>query len=66
MLLLAGVGSLGPILIAVLIIGLFLLGLWYIITTFFPEPMKRYAWGVVVIAAIIILIYFLAPYARGL
>lgn len=65
-LLLIGVASLGPILVAVLIIGLFLAGLYYIITTFFPEPMKRYAIAVVVVAAIIILIYFLAPYAAGL
>lgn len=63
LLLLAGIGSLGPILVAVLIIGLFLAGLYYIIITFFPEPMRRFAVAVVVIVAIIILIYFLAPYA---
>lgn len=63
LLLAGGLSSLGPILIAVLIIGLFLAGLWYLINTFFPEPMKRYAIAVIVIIAIVLLIYLLLPFA---
>lgn len=66
LLLLAGLASLGPILVAVLIIGLFLAGLYFIINHFFPEPFRGYAVAVVIIIAIIILIYVLLPFAGGL
>lgn len=66
MLLLVGLSSLGPILIAVLIIGLFLAGLYYLVITFFPEPMRRYAIAVIIVIAIVILIYLLLPFAGGL
>lgn len=65
MILLAGLANLGPILVAVLIVGLFLAGLYYLITTFFPPPIQRYAIAVIVVIAIIILIYFLLPFAGG-
>lgn len=65
LLLAGGLASLGPLLIAVLIIALFLGGLYYLITTFFPEPMQRYALAVVFIIAIVILIYLLLPFAGG-
>ena len=64
-LLLVGVASLGPILVALLIICLFLAGVYYLITKFVPEPMKGYAIAIVVVIAIIVAIYALAPYAAG-
>lgn len=59
MLLLTGIASLPIILVYVLIIGIFLAVLWYIITKFFPEPIKGYAVAIVVVIAAIILIWFL-------
>lgn len=55
----AGIGSLPVILIYVLVIGIFLAVLYYIVTRFFPEPIKGYAIGVVIVVAAIILIWFL-------
>ena len=61
--LLAGVSALPIILIYVLVIGIFLAVLYYIITKFFPEPIKGYAVAIVVVIAAIILIYFLLSLA---
>lgn len=59
LLLAAGIGSLPVILVYVLVIGIFLAALWYIISRFFPEPIKGYAVAVIVVVAAIILIWFL-------
>ena len=59
LLLAAGVSSLPMILVYVLVIGIFLAVLYYIITKFFPEPIRGYAVGIVVVIAAIILIWFL-------
>lgn len=59
LLLLAGIGSLPTILVYVLVIGLFLAGLYFIINKFFPEPIKGYATAIVIVVAIILLIIFL-------
>lgn len=60
--LLAGIGSLPVILIYVLVIGIFLAVLYYIITKFFPEPIKGYAVAIVVVVAAILLIWFLLSF----
>ncbi len=65
LLLLAGLGALPMILIYVLVIGIFLAVLWYIITTFFPEPIKKYAIAIVVVVAAILLIYLLLSFVGG-
>lgn len=65
MLLLAGIASLPVILIYVLIIGIFLAVLYYIISKFFPEPIKGYAVAIVVVIAAILLIYLLLQFAQG-
>ncbi len=53
-------------LIWLVIIGLCLLGAYYIIHNLFPPPMQRYAWVVIVVIAIILLILLLIPLAQGL
>lgn len=58
----AGVSSLPVILIYVLVIGIFLAILYYIITKFFPEPIRGYAVAIVVVIAAIILIWFLLSF----
>lgn len=65
LMLLAGIGSLPVILIYVLVIGIFLAVLWYIITNFFPEPIRRYAIAIVVVVAAILLIYLLLGFVGG-
>lgn len=65
LLLAAGIGSLPSILVYVLIIGIFLAVLYYIITKFFPEPIRGYAVAIVVVVAAIILIYFLLSLVGG-
>lgn len=62
LLLAGGIGSLPVILIYVLVIGIFLAVLYYIITKFFPEPMRGYAVAIVVVIAAIILIWFLLSF----
>lgn len=62
LLLLAGIGSLPVILVYVLVIGIFLAVLYYIITKFFPEPIRGYAVAIVVVIAAIILIYLLLSF----
>ena len=59
MLLLAQISTLPVILVYVLVIGIFLAVLYYIITKFFPEPIKGYAVAIVVVIAAIILMLFL-------
>ena len=59
LLLLAGIASLPIILVYVLVIGIFLAVLWYVITSFFPPPIQRYALAVVVVVAAIIIIWLL-------
>lgn len=61
-LLFAGVSALPVILIYVLVIGIFLAVLYYIITKFFPEPIRGYAVAIVVVVAAILLIYFLLSF----
>lgn len=65
LLLLAGIGSLPVILVYVLIIGIFLAVLYYIITKFFPEPIRGYAVAIVVVVAAILLIYLLLQFVGG-
>lgn len=65
MLLLAGIASLPVILIYVLIIGIFLAVLYYIISKFFPEPIRGYAVAIVVVVAAILLIYLLLQFVQG-
>lgn len=59
MILLLQLSSLPVILVYVLIVGLFLAALYFIITRFFPEPIKGYATGIVIVIAVIVLIIFL-------
>ncbi len=59
MLLLVGIGSLPVILVYTLVIGIFLAVLYFIITRFFPEPIRGYAIAIVVVVAAIILIWLL-------
>lgn len=47
------------ILVGVLVVGLFLAGLYFIIERFFPVALRPYATGVVIVVAIILLIIFL-------
>lgn len=61
-LLLAGMASLPTILIYVLVAGIFLAVLYYIITKFFPEPIRGYAVAIVVVVAAIILMYLLLSF----
>ena len=62
MLLLAGIASLPIILVYVLVVGIFLAVLYYIITKFFPEPIRGYAVAIVVVIAAIILIWLLLSF----
>lgn len=66
LLLAGGIGSLPVILIYVLVIGIFLAVLYYIITKFFPEPIRGYAVAIVVVIAAIILIWFLLSFVGAL
>lgn len=62
LLLAGGIASLPVILVYVLIIGIFLAVLYYIITKFFPEPIRGYAVAIVVVVAAILLIYMLLQF----
>lgn len=64
-LLLTGIGSLPVILVYVLVVGIFLAVLYYIITKFFPEPIRGYAVAIVVVVAAIILMWFLISLVGG-
>lgn len=61
MILLAGLtlAVLPKILVCVLILAIFLAALHYIINKFFPEPIRGYAWGVVIVVAAIVIIMLL-------
>lgn len=53
------IAALPTILIYVLVLAIFIAALYWIINKFFPEPMRGYAIGVVIVIAAIIVIYFL-------
>jgi hypothetical protein len=53
------------LLIYVLIACIVLWGLWYIVGTFVPEPLKKPATAVLVILGLIVLIYILLQFAGG-
>lgn len=53
------IAMLPMILIYVLIIAIFIGALYWVINKFFPEPMRGYAVGVVIVVAAIVAIYFL-------
>jgi len=54
------------ILIYVLVVALVFWGLYYIVTNFVPEPLKKPATAILVILGLIVLIYFLLQFTGGL
>jgi hypothetical protein len=57
--------NIAQILIYVLVVALAFWGLYYIVTSFVPEPLKKPAMAILVILGLIILIYFLLQFAGG-
>lgn len=65
MLLLFALPSLGTLLIYILVIGIALAVAYWLITTLFPEPFRRWAIAVVVVLGAVFLIYLLLGLAGG-
>jgi hypothetical protein len=57
--------ALPAILIYVLVIGIALAVIYWIITTFFPAPLQRYAVGALMVIAAIFIIYLLLGLLGG-
>ena len=60
-----GIGALSMLLIYLLIVLIVVSVIYWLINSFAPEPIKRYAIAVVVVIAVICLIYFLLQLAGG-
>lgn len=54
-----------PLILSVVIFVFVVALVWYLVTTFIPEPLKKFSIAIIVVIAVLFLIYFVAQLGQG-